>query len=68
MRLEAGEELELDEKMRAHIALTKIKSDNEDLLECAREKVLIATEAYDIVDDEIKRLDGVLSKLNEDVS
>ena len=60
-RQEAGEELGLDEKVRAQIALEKINEDNDELLECAREKIALATEAYDIVDTEIKRLDLILS-------
>lgn len=63
-RQEAGEELGLEEKVRAQIALEKVRADNEELLECAREKIELATEAYDIVDAKIKRLDQVLSALD----
>ena len=67
-RATQGEELTLEEKVKAQSKLDTLHDLSEEISEVALEKIQIATQAYDLVDAEIQRLDAAVAHIESDYS
>lgn len=65
-RQHQGEELTLEEKVKAQAHLDSLHEMSEDLEQVAYEKIQVGGQVYDLIDDEIKRLDALLSSMEGD--
>ena len=67
-RQEKGEQLTLEEKVKAQSQLDNLHEMSEELGDLASEKIQIATQVYDLIDAEIQRLDTAVATLETDYS
>ena len=65
-RQERGEQLTLEEKVKAQAHLDSLHELSEELGDLASEKIQIATQVYDLIDAEIQRLDNTVSTIERD--
>jgi inhibitor of growth protein 4 len=65
-RQQSGKELTLEEKVKAQSNLDQLQEMSEEISEVGREKIQLATQAYDLIDAEIQRLDDAVKKIESE--